>query len=46
MIVMFILMALPIIAIPVFWLLPPFQAVPVYRWCLTLILDVLAYAAE
>lgn len=30
MIIMFILMALPLLALPVFWLLPMIQAVPVY----------------
>jgi membrane protein implicated in regulation of membrane protease activity len=36
MIVMFILMVLPVLAIPVFWLLPLGQAVVVYIVCLAL----------
>lgn len=36
MIVMFILMALPLIALSVFWLLPLAQAVPIYLVCVSL----------
>ena len=33
---MFILMALPLIALPVFWFLPLVQAVPIYLVCVSL----------
>ncbi len=36
MILMFILMVLPLIALPVFWFLPLAQAVPIYLACVSL----------
>jgi membrane protein implicated in regulation of membrane protease activity len=32
-VVMIVLMLLPVIALPVFWLLPPAQAIPLYALC-------------